>query len=135
MLRRNPSRRYMVNAPIYAMEEILKKSLPAGSVFIGTREFPQEPEKKPSFWRFLSCKVPCGGEPPIPQDLSLVCSTKESLIFYDKDNPQHPWLTISCDEPSAYQWITRYPYCPLVSTRYVVTDLTALADSRPVAPF
>lgn len=37
MLRRNPDRKFMINAPGLAMENIIIKALP-GSVFIGTRE-------------------------------------------------------------------------------------------------
>jgi hypothetical protein len=37
MLMRNPQRKYMVNAPVFAMEKIIADALP-GFVFVGTRE-------------------------------------------------------------------------------------------------
>lgn len=37
MLLRNPDRKYMINAPVFAMEEIVLKALPQ-DVFVGTRE-------------------------------------------------------------------------------------------------
>ncbi|MFN7662949.1 MAG: hypothetical protein ACK5PQ_04450 [Alphaproteobacteria bacterium] len=48
MKRRNPERRYMLNAPVMAMERILIKGLPKGSVFVGTREMQPELEKDAS---------------------------------------------------------------------------------------
>ena len=38
MLLKNLHRRYMMNAPVPAMEELISKGLPDGSVFIATRE-------------------------------------------------------------------------------------------------
>lgn len=53
MKRRNPERRYMLNAPVMAMERILIKGLPKGSVFVGTREM--QPELEKGVWkRFLN---------------------------------------------------------------------------------
>ncbi len=48
MRMRNPDRRFMINAPAFAMEKILIDKLPAGSLFIGTREMRQVLQERAS---------------------------------------------------------------------------------------
>lgn len=55
MKRRNPDRRYMVNAPVPAMTSILLEKMPPHSVFVGTREMRKEMKRNLhiSFEEFL----------------------------------------------------------------------------------
>ena len=48
MLIRNPDRKYMINAPAFAMEKIMVDSLPKDAVFVGTREMKKTIEDRQS---------------------------------------------------------------------------------------
>lgn len=56
MLIRNPKRLYQVNAPVFAMEKIFLDAMPAGAIFVGTKEMQATmiERRKISFEQFMA---------------------------------------------------------------------------------
>ncbi len=142
MLQRNPKRRFMVNAPLPTMEEIMLKALPTGSVFIGTREMLEIYNTKS--WTYFAKDD--------PREIKLVKMMrehpsflsvdddgeeqgrrfKEKFTIYDKDDPTRVWLGPIDDRSPTYNWMFASAFIPAGFTHYVVVDLLALANARPI---
>jgi len=58
-------------------------------------------------------------------------SIREQAIIFNKDVPNQPWLTIHKNDPN-YNWIFTYPFSPAGLTFYILVDLPALADLKPL---
>lgn len=233
MLIRNPKRLYQVNAPVYAMEKIFLDTMPAGAIFVGTKEmqanmierreisfevfkqqniskYNEEKEKRrtklvkkaenlaemflevgdvdfdetdkeimklmdknakgeyvlnpvrvegylnpimlsvmgnlynrfknPYFFENASGDdatiklLKCMEMHPPLISIGNKLYPDDHFTIFDRHHQTVPWLTVNKSNPD-YDWMFADPFCAAPGTHYIVVDLKALADARPVVAF
>lgn len=150
MLLRGPTKKFMINVPMFEMKNIMIRALPTESVWIGTKSFHAKDlnSKKTEYWGSFSpklCdepinKVIAKGSSPIKctgcDDSTYPRAWKNSGIpndfswtLYDKDEN----ILLQFDASSLdiiltkYLWLFMAPYMSPDEMAYLVIDLTALS--------
>jgi hypothetical protein len=97
------------------------------SVFKNPYVFPPVPDRSKRSAAFLEFMEK---HPPI-LSVDKEKTIKQSFTLFNPDEPTEAWLTVDAANRE-YEWMFQGPFKPAGLTHYMVVDLVALANSRPL---
>jgi hypothetical protein len=160
MLKRNSARRFMIHAPVFAMERIMYTALP-GHVFPLTREWFKKFNDEISdrgqdlFYAERDRQWHLGSQfakesRGFAKELMDYVREHNPRISYTEssdrrgnwkkvfqifeDDRDRLWLTVDDNNYKTYKWLWNGAFQPAGVTHYVLVNLKALADARPIEP-